>query len=53
MVRYADNAVTLCKTKEQAEKAYLAAKTILENELQLRMHPENKGADFVDGFRFL
>ncbi|SEB60342.1 group II intron reverse transcriptase/maturase [Paenibacillus sp. GP183] len=54
VVRYADDAVILCKTKEQAEEAYLAAKTILEKELQLRMHPEKtKVVHFDEGFRFL
>lgn len=54
VVRYADDAVILCKTKEQAEKAYLAAKTILEEELRLRMHPEKtKVVHFEEGFRFL
>jgi retron-type reverse transcriptase len=40
VVRYADDAVILCKTQEQAEEAYKSAKEILEGELQLRMHPE-------------
>ena len=54
VVRYADDAVILCKTKEQAEEAYVAAKTILEEELQLRMHPEKtKVVHFDEGFRFL
>ncbi|MFC0328542.1 group II intron reverse transcriptase/maturase [Paenibacillus sepulcri] len=54
VVRYADDAVILCRTKEQAEEAYAAAKTILEDELQLRMHPEKtKVVHFDDGFRFL
>ncbi len=54
VVRYADDAVILCKTKEQAEEAYQAAKTILEGELQLRMHPEKtKVVHFDEGFRFL
>jgi group II intron reverse transcriptase/maturase len=54
VVRYADDAVILCKTKEQAEEAYLVAKTILEDELQLRMHPEKtKVVHFDEGFRFL
>jgi group II intron reverse transcriptase/maturase len=54
VVRYADDAVILCKTKEQAEEAYLAAKTILEDELRLRMHPEKtKVVHFDEGFRFL
>ncbi|MFC4766859.1 group II intron reverse transcriptase/maturase [Effusibacillus consociatus] len=54
VVRYADDAVILCKTKEEAEKAHQAAKLILEGELQLRMHPEKtKVVHFDEGFRFL
>lgn len=54
VVRYADDAVILCKTKEQAKEAYLAAKKILEEDLRLRMHPEKtKVVDFDEGFRFL
>jgi RNA-directed DNA polymerase len=54
VVRYADDAVILCKTKEKAEEAYRTAKNILEGELQLRMHPEKtKVVHFDDGFRFL
>lgn len=54
VVRYADDAVILCKTKEQAEEAYETAKSILEGELQLRMHPEKtKVVHFDEGFRFL
>ncbi len=54
VVRYADDAVILCKTKEMAEKAYGTAKTILEEELQLRIHPEKtKVVHFDEGFRFL
>lgn len=54
VVRYADDAIILCKTREQAEEAYKAAKEILEGELQLRMHPEKtKVVHFDEGFRFL
>jgi RNA-directed DNA polymerase len=54
VVRYADDAVILCKTKEQAEEAYTAAKTILEDELRLRLHPEKtKVVHFDEGFHFL
>jgi len=54
VVRYADDAVILCKTNEQAEEAYKTAKTILEEELHLRMHPEKtKVVHFDEGFRFL
>lgn len=54
VVRYADDAVILCKTREEAEAAYRAAKNILEGELRLRMHPEKtKVVHFDEGFRFL
>ncbi|WP_342422280.1 group II intron maturase-specific domain-containing protein [Paenibacillus sp. FSL E2-0178] len=54
VVRYADDAVILCKSKEKAKEAYLAAKKILEEDLGLRMHPEKtKVVDFKEGFRFL
>ncbi|WP_440115557.1 group II intron reverse transcriptase/maturase [Paenibacillus sp. QZ-Y1] len=54
VVRYADDAVILCKTTEQAKAAYQAAKKILEEDLRLRMHPEKtKVVDFEEGFRFL
>ncbi|MBO9608794.1 MAG: group II intron reverse transcriptase/maturase [Paenibacillaceae bacterium] len=54
VVRYADDAVVLCKTKEQAEEAYQAARMLLEEELRLRMHPEKTKVVHVDeGFRFL
>lgn len=54
VVRYADDAVILCKSREQAKEAYQAAKKILEENLQLQMHPEKtKVVDFDEGFRFL
>jgi group II intron reverse transcriptase/maturase len=54
VVRYADDAVILCKTREQAESAHRAAQAILEVELRLRMHPEKtKVVHFDEGFRFL
>jgi group II intron reverse transcriptase/maturase len=54
VVRYADDAVILCKTREEAEAAHQAAKAILEGELRLRMHPEKtKVVHFDEGFRFL
>ncbi|KWX89226.1 hypothetical protein AMQ83_01890 [Paenibacillus riograndensis] len=54
VVRYADDAVILCKNKEQAKEAYRTARKILEEDLQLRMHPEKtKVVDFDEGFRFL
>ncbi|MCA1693925.1 MAG: group II intron reverse transcriptase/maturase [Actinobacteria bacterium] len=56
LVRYADDLVALCKTKEQAEQAReLVAATI--GQLGLRLHPEKTGvvglARGVAGFTFL
>jgi group II intron reverse transcriptase/maturase len=54
VVRYADDAVILCKSREQAETAHRTAQAILEGELRLRMHPEKtKVVHFDEGFRFL
>lgn len=54
VVRYADDAIVFCKTREQAKKAYQAARDILEDELQLRMHPvKTKIVQFEEGFHFL
>lgn len=54
VVRFADDAVVMCKTKHQSFKAYKLAKGILEGQLQLKMHPEKtKVVHFDDGFRFL
>lgn len=54
VVRFADDAIIFCKTKRQAGKAYKLAKTILEKELKLTMHPEKtKIVHFDEGFRFL
>lgn len=54
VVRYADDAIVFCRTREQAEKAYQTARNILEDELQLRMHPvKTKIVHFEEGFRFL
>lgn len=54
IVRYADDAIVFCKTKSEAERAYKAAKEILEHTLKLTMHPEKtKVVHFEEGFRFL
>jgi RNA-directed DNA polymerase len=54
VVRYADDAVILCKSRINAEKAYKVAREILEEDLQLRMHPEKtKVVHFDESFRFL
>lgn len=60
LVRYADDFVVLCKTKKEALKAYSYCKDILENQLELRLHPleDNSSGkttitDFKKGFKYL
>lgn len=55
VVRFADDALIFCKTRIQAKRAYdVAKKNILEEKLQLTMHPEKtKIVHFDEGFRFL
>jgi RNA-directed DNA polymerase len=54
VVRYADDAVVLCKSRFKANQAFKASKHLIEEELHLRMHPEKtKVVHFDEGFRFL
>lgn len=54
VVRFADDAIIFCKTKTRAKRAYQAAKEILEQKLELTMHPiKTKIVHFDEGFRFL
>lgn len=54
VVRFADDAIVFCKTKVQARKAFKRAQMILEESLQLTMHPEKtKVVHFDEGFSFL
>ncbi|MFA6391177.1 MAG: reverse transcriptase domain-containing protein [Patescibacteria group bacterium] len=39
MVRYADDFIIMCKTKEEAVKMHKVAKEIIENKLRLKLHP--------------
>lgn len=57
-VRYADDFVILCKTRQQAEEALDFTKSILENQMELELSPEktkiihvSEGFDFL-GFHF-
>lgn len=53
-VRYADDFVILCKTRQQAEEALASAKAILEGKMQLELSSEKtKIAHIRDGFDFL
>ena len=53
-VRYADDFVVLCKSMSQAEKALDLVKLIIEQDLELELHPDKtKTTRFSDGFEFL
>lgn len=53
LIRYADDFVVLCKSKEQAEEALAAAKKALEN-LNLEIKPSKTNiVTFDDGFQYL
>lgn len=54
VVRFADDAIIFCRSKARANRAFRAAKQILEQKLELIMHPEKtKIVHFSEGFRFL
>lgn len=54
VVRYADDAIVFCRSRKQAERAHDIAKDIIEEQLQLRMHPvKTKIVHFEEGFSFL
>jgi RNA-directed DNA polymerase len=53
-VRYADDFVILCKTKEQAQEALAFARSILEGQMELELSPEKtKISHLTEGFDFL
>ena len=41
LIRYADDFIVLCKSLDEAEKAYELAKKVLEDELGLKVHNRN------------
>jgi RNA-directed DNA polymerase len=45
LVRYADDFVVLCKTDDDALKAYKLAKSIIEEELNLKLYPLQRDSD--------
>jgi RNA-directed DNA polymerase len=54
VVRFADDAVIMCKSKRRSHEAHDLAKKILEDRLELKMHPgKTRVVHFDDGFRFL
>lgn len=58
LVRYADDFVVMCKTKEEAEQACLYAEAFLRDKLSLEMHELSLSGKtqirrYVDGFQFV
>lgn len=54
LTRYADDWVIVCSSRREAERALTDAKSVLEGELGLRVHPEKtRIVHVVQGFEFL
>lgn len=54
VVRFADDAVIMCKSSKKSYEAHDFAKQILEDRLELTMHPgKTRVVHFDEGFRFL
>ena len=53
-VRYADDLVVVCTSREQAEKALELMRQVIEGELELQLHPDKtRIVPVKDGFDFL
>ncbi len=53
-VRYADDSVVVCRTREDAEAALEQVRQILEGQLGLRLHPQKtRVVHITEGFEFL
>ncbi|OGV73628.1 MAG: hypothetical protein A3K19_23290 [Lentisphaerae bacterium RIFOXYB12_FULL_65_16] len=53
-VRYADDFVVLCRDRAEAEQALALVKTVIQDEMQLQLHPEKtRIVTFAQGFDFL
>ena len=54
LVRFADDFIIMAKSKEKAERALEVTRQIIENELNLKLHPRKTViTNFYDGFKFL
>ncbi|AGB40103.1 Retron-type reverse transcriptase [Halobacteroides halobius DSM 5150] len=54
IVRFADDFIIMAKSKAKAERALEVTRQIIENELNLRLHPRKTViTNFNDGFKFL
>jgi RNA-directed DNA polymerase len=58
LIRYADDFVVMCKTKEEAEQACLYAEAFLRDKLRLEMHElsltgKTQIRRYADGFQFV
>jgi group II intron reverse transcriptase/maturase len=53
-IRYADDMVVVCRTREEAEAALQQVRQILESQLGLRLHPQKtRIVHITEGFEFL
>jgi group II intron reverse transcriptase/maturase len=53
-VRYADDFVVLCRTRDEAEKALAFVRCVIEQDLDLQLHPDKTQiASYDQGFEFL
>jgi CRISPR-associated protein Cas1 len=53
-IRYADNLVVLCSTREEARGTLKVLESYIQTELQLKLNPENRPVrSLEDGFTFL
>jgi group II intron reverse transcriptase/maturase/CRISPR-associated endonuclease Cas1 len=53
LVRYADDFVILCPSKEKADEAFVEIKRIIEQELKLTIKPDYTISEIKKGFTFL
>lgn len=54
LVRFADDFIIMAKSKAKAERALEVTRQIIENELNLKLHPRKTViTNFYDGFKFL
>ena len=52
-VRYADDYVAFCHTREEAESAYRCLEGVIKGRLKLKLNPESRVTSLAEGFEFL
>jgi len=54
LTRYADDWVTICRSRAEAERALASARAVLEGKLKLQLHPDKtRIVHITQGFEFL